>query len=83
MIQCLFSIIIPSYNRAHIVKRAIQVVLEQTYQDFEIIIVDDGSVDNTEEIIKELNDSRIKYIYQKHQDISKMFTLILFDNLLP
>jgi glycosyltransferase involved in cell wall biosynthesis len=69
MIQCLFSIIIPSFNRAHIVKRAIQVVLEQTYQDFEIIIVDDGSVDNTEEIIKELNDSRIKYIYQNNAGV--------------
>ena len=64
-----FSIIIPSYNRAHIVKRAIQVVLEQTYDDFEIIIVDDGSVDNTEEIIKELNDSRIKYIYQNNAGV--------------
>ncbi|MFM9825029.1 glycosyltransferase family 2 protein, partial [Flavobacterium sp.] len=46
-----FSIIIPSYNRAHIISRAIQGVLDQTFQDFEIVIVDDGSTDNTKEIL--------------------------------
>lgn len=58
------SVIIPTYNRAHLVGRAIQSVLNQTYQDFELIIVDDGSTDNTDDIIKEFQkkDKRIKYI---------------------
>ena len=58
------SVIIPTYNRAHLVGRAIQSVLNQTYQDFELIIIDDSSTDNTEDIIKEFQkkDERIKYI---------------------
>ena len=61
------SVIIPTYNRAHLVGRAIQSVLNQTYKDFELIIVDDGSTDNTEDTIRELikKDKRIKYI--RHQ----------------
>jgi len=61
------SVIIPTYNRTHLIGRAIQSVLEQSYQDFEIIVVDDGSTDNTEEAIKKFQeqDKRIKYI--KHE----------------
>ena len=54
--------IIPTYNRAALVKRAIQSVLNQTFQDFEIIVVDDSSVDNTEEVVKGFRDDRIRYI---------------------
>ena len=64
------SVIIPTYNRAHLVGRAIQSVLEQTYKDFELIVIDDGSNDNTEYIIKEFQkkDKRIKYIaYKKNK----------------
>jgi glycosyltransferase involved in cell wall biosynthesis len=58
------SVIIPTYNRAHLLCRAMQSVLNQTYLDFELIIVDDGSTDNTDKIIKEFqeHDKRIKYI---------------------
>jgi glycosyltransferase involved in cell wall biosynthesis len=56
------SVVIPTYNRAHLLVRSIQSVLNQSYQDFEIIVVDDGSTDNTEEVIKSFNDERVKYI---------------------
>ena len=60
------SVIIPTYNRAHLVGRAIRSVLNQTFQDFEIIVVDDGSTDNTEEVVKGFNDPRIRYI--RHEE---------------
>lgn len=60
----LVSVIIPTYNRANIIKDAIETVLNQTYQNFEIIVVDDGSTDKTEKVVKSFNDSRIRYIYQ-------------------
>ncbi|HEC65389.1 MAG TPA: glycosyltransferase family 2 protein [bacterium] len=59
------SVVIPTYNRAHLIGRAIQSVLDQTYQDFEIIVVDDGSRDNTCEVINDFDDERIRYI--RHQ----------------
>jgi glycosyltransferase involved in cell wall biosynthesis len=59
-----FSVIIPTYNRANILPRAIHSVLKQTYGDFELIIVDDGSQDNTEHVVNLFNDDRIKYIKQ-------------------
>jgi len=47
-----FSIIIPSYNRDHSIDKALEGILNQTFADFEIIIVDDGSTDGTAEIVK-------------------------------
>ena len=65
-----FSIIIPTYNRAHIIGNAVEAVLSQTFSDFELIISDDGSTDNTEEVINPLlKDSRIKYIKQTNKGV--------------
>lgn len=62
-----FSIIIPTYNRAHLLQNAIESVLTQSYQRWEIIIVDDGSIDETSEVVKKyLLDKRINYYWQKN-----------------
>jgi len=58
----LVSVIIPTYNRAHLIGRAIESVLSQTYDCFEIVIVDDASTDGTERVIKHYTDKRIRYI---------------------
>lgn len=59
------SVIIPTYNRVHLISRAIRSVLDQSYQDFEIIVVDDDSTDNIEEVVKSFKDKRIKFV--KHE----------------
>jgi len=56
------SVIIPTHNRAEHLHRAIDSVLAQVFRDFELIIADDGSTDNTPDIIKEYPDERINYI---------------------
>lgn len=58
------SVIIPLYNKEAIVNRSIQSVLNQDFQDFELIIVDDGSTDNSVNIIKSIHDNRITLIQQ-------------------
>ena len=66
-----FTIIIPSFNRAHTINKTITSVLEQSFQDWELLIVDDGSTDNTKEILTLiLADKRIKYIYQDNSGVS-------------
>lgn len=61
----MISIIIPTFNRARTIEGSVLSILDQTYQDFEIIIVDDNSKDETEAIVNGINDKRIKYI--KHE----------------
>jgi glycosyltransferase involved in cell wall biosynthesis len=56
------SVILPTYNRANLLPRAVRSVLNQTYKDFELIIIDDGSTDNTVDIVKSFDDPRISYI---------------------
>tara|TARA_Y100000031_G_scaffold102701_1_gene112577 strand:+ start:672 stop:866 length:195 start_codon:yes stop_codon:yes gene_type:complete len=60
------SVIIPTYNRAKLLKKAVESVLDQTFQDFEVIIVDDGSTDNTKNIVDSFNSNKIKYIHQQN-----------------
>lgn len=63
-INKLVSVVIPTHNRADLLPRAIESVLNQTYSNFEIIVVSDGSTDNTEEVVKKYlgKDTRIKFI---------------------
>lgn len=58
------SVVVPTYNRAHLIERSIRSILQQTFTDYEVLVVDDGSEDNTEQVIKSINDQRITY-YKK------------------
>ena len=62
------SIIIPTFNRAIIIESTIKSVLNQNFKDWELIIVDDGSTDNTKQVIGTFEDPRIKYIYQENAE---------------
>jgi glycosyltransferase involved in cell wall biosynthesis len=61
---------VPAYNQAHYLGESIQSVLDQTYQDFEIVVVDDGSTDNTHQVAEGFDDPRIRYIYQENGGLS-------------
>ena len=63
-----YSIITTTYNRAPIISKTILSVLRQTFKDFEYIIIDDGSTDNTEDVVKSFNDPRISYFKIKNSE---------------
>jgi glycosyltransferase involved in cell wall biosynthesis len=58
----LVSVVIPTYNRAHLIGDAIESVIRQTYRNIEVIIVDDGSTDGTDAIVRAFQDARVRYI---------------------
>ena len=66
----LVSVIIPTYNRAALLPRALQSVVEQTYSNMEIIVVDDGSTDATENTLRQMG-SQITLLQQSHQGVSR------------
>ncbi len=63
------SIIIPTYNRANLLREAIDSVLTQTYQNFKLFVVDDGSTDNTREVVAGYGE-RVAYIFQENRGVS-------------
>ena len=67
-----FTIIIPTYNRANVILETLHSVQNQKYKNWECLIVDDGSIDNTAEIINSISklDNRFKYIYQENAERS-------------
>lgn len=70
--QPFFSVIIPTYNRAKKISAAIESILKQVFQDWELIVVDDGSTDDTKAEVKKYceTDERVHYIYQENKDRS-------------
>lgn len=65
------SVIIPSYNSAHFLLKAVESIFNQTFQDFEVIVVDDGSTDNTREVVIPLMEhDRFRYVYQENQGLA-------------
>ncbi|OWU89272.1 glycosyltransferase family 2 protein [Flavobacterium sp. WLB] len=68
--MALFSVVIPLYNKANHIENTIKSVLNQTFTDYEIIIINDGSTDNIEVFALDFNDKRIQIYNQKNQGVS-------------
>jgi glycosyltransferase involved in cell wall biosynthesis len=66
----LFSIIIPTFNRAKILTATIRTVLAQTFTDFELLIVDDGSIDNTRDAVEQIKDPRVRFYFKQNEERS-------------
>jgi len=56
-----FTIVVPTYNRAHLIEKTIASLLAQSYQHFEVIVVDDGSTDNTESVVQNISNPKLTY----------------------
>lgn len=66
----LFSIIIPTYNRSAILKETLMSVLSQSFTDYEILVVDDGSKDKTQEVVEGIKSEKIRYYYKTNEERS-------------
>jgi glycosyltransferase involved in cell wall biosynthesis len=64
------SVLIPTFNRARYLPEAVSSVLNQTYRDLEVVIVDDGSTDNTAEVVRAFGDPRVRYLCQENRGTS-------------
>lgn len=68
--MCNISVVIPLFNKSLYIERTMKSVINQTYKDFEIIVVDDGSTDDSVEKLLKINDPRVKLINQKNKGVS-------------
>jgi len=68
MQQPFFSIIVPTYNRARFIKATLESVIDQSFKDFELIVIDDGSTDDTKGIVDSIADHRIAYYYTENRE---------------
>lgn len=66
----MISVVIPLYNKEHSIRHTLEAVLEQTYQNFEIVVVNDGSTDNSVSEVEKVNDQRIRIITQENAGVS-------------
>lgn len=66
----MISIIIPLYNKEKCIEKTIRSVLNQTYQNFELLIVDDGSTDNSKQVVCNIHDKRIRYVFKQNGGVS-------------
>lgn len=65
-----FSIIIPTYNRSAILRETLMSVLAQTFEDYEILVVDDGSSDDTQDVVQQIASDKIRYFYKENEERS-------------
>ncbi|PKP05227.1 MAG: hypothetical protein CVU11_00785 [Bacteroidetes bacterium HGW-Bacteroidetes-6] len=66
--QPFFSIVIPTWNRGDMIGKTLLSVLSQTHTNFEVIVVDDGSTDNTKDVVESFSDERLRYIWQQNAE---------------
>lgn|SRR3990167_988594 len=75
------TVIIPTHNRAQLLEKAIQSVLNQTYTDFEVLVCDDASTDNTWQIVESFSDKRIRFVrYQKNIGVISVRNIAIVDS---
>lgn len=69
MMPPIFSVVIPTYNNSQMLKAALASVLQQSFQDYEIIVIDDGSTDGTRGVMESFKDSRLRYYFQDNSGL--------------